>query len=639
MFRSTNSFEEVVAKATDETLTSENWELITNICEKVEAGGEKSARECIEAIQKRLAHRAANVQLYSLTLSNSLVRSCGLPLHREICSRTFTSILARMVTDKNTHETVKNRITELIQDWTFEFRSNSSLSLMEETFNQLRAQGVPFLPPDKPKKEPTQSELDKQKEEDDFQLAIAMSLSQTVTPKERIVQRSPPSQKAVVKQDATPKQPPPASKVRSLYDFTPTEPGELGFSRGDVITVLETVYKDWWRGELNGKTGIFPVNYVEKITEPSPADLAREAEIEASVFAEARNVERLLELLSTIDPTKDSFSENEAIQNLYHSTLAVRPKLVQLIEKYSQKKDELIALNDKFNTARTTYDRLLEESINRYKPNATVGGPSALQQQQQYAYQQQQPPPVGYAPQQPPSNAGYQQQQPQFANQDGMSQQPPSQQHQQQQQPYQQAQFTQTNQQPPQSQQQYSTEPQTFIQQTPSLSSSTTANGINPDNNIQQQQPNKFGGAFPPMSNGYPNEQQQSQYQQSQNQQSQPQYQQIDQQPQQYQQIDQQQQQTQQPQTPQQTYQQLQTNNIRQASLPLLPQQQQQLSYPSHQPQPQPQSSLPLHPQQPQQPPLGTTHQVPQQNVAPGYNNASIVQQQQQPQQYAAQGY
>ncbi|CAG8515201.1 11062_t:CDS:10 [Ambispora gerdemannii] len=570
-------------KATDETLTSENWELIMNICEKVETGGEQSARDCISAIQKRLAHRAANVQLYSLTLSNSLVKSCGLPVHREICSRTFTSLLARMVTDKNTHETVKNRITELIQEWTFEFRSNSSLSLMEETFNLLREQGVPFLPPDKPKKEPTQSELDKQKEEDELQLAIAMSLSQTSASKERTVQRDT-------------KQPPPVSKVRSLYDFTPTESGELGFSRGDVITVLETVYKDWWRGELNGKTGIFPVNYVEKITEPSPADLAREAEMEASVFSEACNVERLLELLSNIDPTKDSFSENEAIQNLYHSTLAVRPKLVQLIEKYSQKKDELIALNDKFNTARTTYDRLLEESINRYKPNA-VGVPS------------------GYPPQQQTSsNAGYQQQPPQFVNpnpQDGISQQPLSQQ-QQQQQPYQQAQFTQPNQQQPQNQQQYPTDPSAYVQQPPppqSSSSATTtnginANGVNPDNNNNQQ--------------------------------------------------------TQQPQTPQQTYQQLQTPH-RQLS------QQQQLPYPLHQPQHQ--SSLPLQPQQQQQPPIGglqqfnfdyqqqqdtkqaitpnyynvqpatATHQVPPQNVTPGYNNASIVPQQQQSQQYTAQGY
>jgi signal transducing adaptor molecule len=47
-----------------------------------------------------------------------------------------------------------------------------------------------------------------------------------------------------------------------LYDFQPTEQGELGFEKGDIIRVIESVYRDWWKGELRGKTGIFPVNYV-----------------------------------------------------------------------------------------------------------------------------------------------------------------------------------------------------------------------------------------------------------------------------------------------------------------------------------------------------------------------------------------
>jgi hypothetical protein len=47
-----------------------------------------------------------------------------------------------------------------------------------------------------------------------------------------------------------------------LYDFQPTEQGELGFQKGDIVRVIESVYRDWWKGELRGKTGIFPVNYV-----------------------------------------------------------------------------------------------------------------------------------------------------------------------------------------------------------------------------------------------------------------------------------------------------------------------------------------------------------------------------------------
>lgn len=135
-------------------------------------------------------------------------------------------------------------------------------------------------------------------------------------------------------QEAAPK----VSRVRALYDFQPTEQGELGFQKGDIIRVIESVYRDWWKGELKGQTGIFPVNYVEKIVDPTPADLMKEAQMEAEVMGEIQNVERLLDMLSRIDPQRDSFSENEELQNLYNSTLAIRPKLVRLIEKYSLKK-------------------------------------------------------------------------------------------------------------------------------------------------------------------------------------------------------------------------------------------------------------------------------------------------------------
>lgn len=52
------------------------------------------------------------------------------------------------------------------------------------------------------------------------------------------------------------------SRVRALHTFEPTELGELAFEKGDIIKVVDRQFKDWWRGQLKGKTGIFPVNYV-----------------------------------------------------------------------------------------------------------------------------------------------------------------------------------------------------------------------------------------------------------------------------------------------------------------------------------------------------------------------------------------
>ena len=43
--------------------------------------------------------------------------------------------------------------------------------------------------------------------------------------------------------------------------------GEISIRVGDVITILSTNDKDWWQGELNGRTGFFPSGYVKLLRE------------------------------------------------------------------------------------------------------------------------------------------------------------------------------------------------------------------------------------------------------------------------------------------------------------------------------------------------------------------------------------
>jgi hypothetical protein len=65
-------------------------------------------------------------------------------------------------------------------------------------------------------------------------------------------------------------QPPSVSSQPSaiaLYDFESTESDDLQFKAGDVITLLSSEEsEDWWQGEINGRSGIFPKNYVQKQT-------------------------------------------------------------------------------------------------------------------------------------------------------------------------------------------------------------------------------------------------------------------------------------------------------------------------------------------------------------------------------------
>ncbi|XP_076459609.1 growth factor receptor-bound protein 2-like [Babylonia areolata] len=53
--------------------------------------------------------------------------------------------------------------------------------------------------------------------------------------------------------------------VEAKFDFEPQDADELGFRRKDRIRVLEQSNDNWWKGELNGRQGVFPATYVDLI--------------------------------------------------------------------------------------------------------------------------------------------------------------------------------------------------------------------------------------------------------------------------------------------------------------------------------------------------------------------------------------
>ena len=70
-----------------------------------------------------------------------------------------------------------------------------------------------------------------------------------------------------------PPPPPPMKRLQSkpieyataIYAFEGQEAGDLSFNEGDRIVVLKKTGStdDWWDGEVNGRKGKFPANYVE----------------------------------------------------------------------------------------------------------------------------------------------------------------------------------------------------------------------------------------------------------------------------------------------------------------------------------------------------------------------------------------
>ncbi|XP_009182040.3 intersectin-2 isoform X4 [Papio anubis] len=63
----------------------------------------------------------------------------------------------------------------------------------------------------------------------------------------------------------------PVCQVIAMYDYAANNEDELSFSKGQLINVMNKDDPDWWQGEINGVTGLFPSNYVKMTTDSDPS--------------------------------------------------------------------------------------------------------------------------------------------------------------------------------------------------------------------------------------------------------------------------------------------------------------------------------------------------------------------------------
>lgn len=87
--------------------------------------------------------------------------------------------------------------------------------------------------------------------------------------------------------------------VVALYDYTEKSPREVSMKKGDVLTLLNSSNKDWWKVEVNDRQGFVPAAYVKRIDSSltaSQANLADEYTISVRQKQIDEQYENLLEL-------------------------------------------------------------------------------------------------------------------------------------------------------------------------------------------------------------------------------------------------------------------------------------------------------------------------------------------------------
>lgn len=59
--------------------------------------------------------------------------------------------------------------------------------------------------------------------------------------------------------------------VRTLYDFPGNDAEDLPFKKGEILVIIEKPEEQWWSARnKDGRVGMIPVPYVEKLVRSSP---------------------------------------------------------------------------------------------------------------------------------------------------------------------------------------------------------------------------------------------------------------------------------------------------------------------------------------------------------------------------------
>jgi len=96
----------------------------------------------------------------------------------------------------------------------------------------------------------------------------SQSAANGVQPTARVPSFPTPASVTAAHRPAPASQAPQAVTARAIWGYNQdnADPNDLTFAAGDIVEIVEESNPDWWVGRLKGRQGLFPSNYVEKIS-------------------------------------------------------------------------------------------------------------------------------------------------------------------------------------------------------------------------------------------------------------------------------------------------------------------------------------------------------------------------------------
>ncbi|KAJ9118712.1 hypothetical protein QFC22_003932 [Naganishia vaughanmartiniae] len=127
---------------------SEDIALNLEICDLIRSKT-VAAKPAMQSLKQRVASKNPRVQLSALGLTDICIKNGGDHFLQEIASKEFVDEMVGVIKSPASNPQVRDMAIKLFQSWAVAFGSKRELSLLPETYRDLKNQGINFPPPPK----------------------------------------------------------------------------------------------------------------------------------------------------------------------------------------------------------------------------------------------------------------------------------------------------------------------------------------------------------------------------------------------------------------------------------------------------------------------------------------------------------
>uniref|UniRef100_A0A8B9RIU3 Spectrin alpha chain, non-erythrocytic 1 n=1 Tax=Astyanax mexicanus TaxID=7994 RepID=A0A8B9RIU3_ASTMX len=122
--------------------------------------------------------------------------------------------------------------------------------------------------------------------------------------------------------------------VLALYDYQEKSPREVTMKKGDILTLLNSTNKDWWKVEVNDRQGFVPAAYVKKLDPTQSSSRENLLDEQGSIGLRQEQIENQTMVTKEVCSVSVRMKQ---VEELYGTLLELGEKRKDMLEKSCKK--------------------------------------------------------------------------------------------------------------------------------------------------------------------------------------------------------------------------------------------------------------------------------------------------------------